>query len=371
MANLSKDQIKQIIAGRPKGSSPEGIIATLREQGHTLEAYPVQSHLRANRKRQEILAGRAQAEAESQQAGADAWRGVVDTIPEVGSTLGSLAGPRGAAIGAGAGEALRQGALSAVGEGFDKAAIGKRAGFAYAGGKAGQLLGKGLGKVGGVITGSLRRKAVEKAAEEYAAATTAGVTVPTSDLTNGLARLTQRAGAAGQREVDHVLEAARNFMVNKPTELTPIELHEIRQVHDEIAKPYYNKLGKLLKPDDPAIAARVTFAKQVADNARDALRRLVPNATKYEAQASRAIGARKLIPTATPGSLGSAAARTGVGAAVGGMLGGAHGAGVGGLSAALLTQPQVIMALGKLLENPALTPLLSQAGRQAGTTFSQ
>lgn len=39
MANLTKEQIKQIIINRPEGTTPEGIIAGLRERGHNLEGY--------------------------------------------------------------------------------------------------------------------------------------------------------------------------------------------------------------------------------------------------------------------------------------------------------------------------------------------
>ncbi len=39
MANLTKDQVIKIIQNRPPGTSPEGIVAALRQQGHTLEGY--------------------------------------------------------------------------------------------------------------------------------------------------------------------------------------------------------------------------------------------------------------------------------------------------------------------------------------------
>lgn len=40
MARLSKEQIKEIIKNRPQGTNPAGIVAELRNQGHTLEGYP-------------------------------------------------------------------------------------------------------------------------------------------------------------------------------------------------------------------------------------------------------------------------------------------------------------------------------------------
>jgi hypothetical protein len=40
MANLTQERVKQIIEQAPEGTTPGGIIAALREQGHTLEGYP-------------------------------------------------------------------------------------------------------------------------------------------------------------------------------------------------------------------------------------------------------------------------------------------------------------------------------------------
>lgn len=323
------------------------------------------------RKRQRILAGKAAAEAESQQAQADAARGVLNTIPEVGSTLGSLAGPLGAGIGAGLGQTAVEVGRAGVGEGFDSGAIAKRAAGAAAGQYGGNLIGKGIGKIGGVVTGSLRRKAVEKAADEYAKAAQAGVTEPTLALTQGVPKMLQRAGRAGQREVDHMLDEFRNFMSNKPPELTPIELHEIRQVMDEIAQPFYDKVGKLKAPPDPAIAAKVRFAKQVADNARESLRRLVPSATKFEAQASRAIRARKFVPIGSAGSLGGLAARTAIAGSLGGLAGGVPGGTSASLAMLLMSQPQIAMGLGKILESQAVPALAGQAGRVVGDALNR
>ena len=39
MAFLSKDKVKEILAGAPEGTTPEGIVAGLRQQGHVLEGY--------------------------------------------------------------------------------------------------------------------------------------------------------------------------------------------------------------------------------------------------------------------------------------------------------------------------------------------
>lgn len=40
MAHITKDKVKEIIANSPPGTTPEGIVASLRERGHTLEGYP-------------------------------------------------------------------------------------------------------------------------------------------------------------------------------------------------------------------------------------------------------------------------------------------------------------------------------------------
>lgn len=333
-----------------------------------------QDYADPQRKRQEIEAGRAQAEAESQQAQADAARGLLNTLPQVGSTIGSLLGPLGSGAGAGLGEAGVQIGKAGAGEGFDAGQIAKTAAGATTGAYAGLGAGKLIGKAGGVITGSLRRAAVDKAAQEYAKATEAGVSAPTLALTQGIPKLLQRAGRAGQAEVDHVLGQVRNFLANKPENLTPSDLHEIRQVMDDIAKPFYSKAGKFLRPPEPATAAAARVAKTIADNARGLLRETVPSATKFEAQASRAIQARKLIPVASeavPTSYGAALNRTGIGAGLGLMAGGPPGAAVGGLLNAALTAPQIQQAVGSVLESPILAQLLAQLGRGTGTELAR
>ena len=44
MANLSQQQVKDIISKAPAGTSPAGIVAALRTQGHILEGYPTASN---------------------------------------------------------------------------------------------------------------------------------------------------------------------------------------------------------------------------------------------------------------------------------------------------------------------------------------
>lgn len=364
---------------------------SLRDQGLTVDQIvrfeageqPAAAPMSPTRKRQEILAGRAAAEAEASQAQADAVRGLLKAVPGALSTAGGLYGAPGAGIGAGIGETAVQTAQGLAGEGFDPTAIAREAALAYGGTKAGGLLGKGLGKVGGVVTGSLRRKAVEKAAELYAKASTVpGMTLPVQGLIfKGLPELLRRAGRAGSKEVDHALEEVRNFLSNKvlvteggervvPQRLTPTDLHEIRQVMDQIAQPFYNAVGKLKLPPDPAISARVRVAKLIADNAREALRKLVPEAQKFEQQASRLITARKFIPVGSPSAAGKASISA-AGTALGYLAGGHQGAIGAGLTAHLLSQPQVAMALGSLLENPTFAPVLAQLLGQAGQKTAQ
>ncbi len=43
MAKLTKQQVMDIVSKRPQGTSPEGVIAALRAQGHQLEGYPSQA----------------------------------------------------------------------------------------------------------------------------------------------------------------------------------------------------------------------------------------------------------------------------------------------------------------------------------------
>lgn len=47
MANLSKNQVIQILNNRPPGTSQEGIIAALRQKGHILEGYPTETEVGA------------------------------------------------------------------------------------------------------------------------------------------------------------------------------------------------------------------------------------------------------------------------------------------------------------------------------------
>ena len=82
MARLTKQQVVNIIGRAPAGTSPEGVVASLREQGHELEGYG------------------ATAPAARQPAGVDWRRRALATLPVIG---GGVGGGLGAAAGATAG----------------------------------------------------------------------------------------------------------------------------------------------------------------------------------------------------------------------------------------------------------------------------
>lgn len=289
-----------------------------------------------------------------------------DVLSFVGSLLPGPAGIAGAGGGAVLGETVNQGASALLGQGFDASEIARKGKGAAIGATVGLGAGKVLKTVGGTLSGRIREQAVERATAEYAKATQAGVTIDPYKLLAGLEKLTQRAGRAGQSYTEAVLREATDFLnsaeIARPQ--TPLDVQQVRQVSDEIGKGIHEAIRTGQKIPDPTEKARAAVHKLIADNARKELRMAVPAATKHEATASRAIGARRILPNA-PKTLPQSAVLA-PGATIGLMAGGPMGAPIGALAQFALTQPAVIRALGHLIDNPAMRALLTSGGAAIG-----
>lgn len=145
----------------PDGMSDDAVRSAIHQrmgQQPQTERVPFDS-----RRRAQIEAGRAAAEQEALQAGADQSRAMLNMLPEVAGTIGSLLGPLGAGL-AGAGEAAKQVGLAAVGEGFDRRAVENATLLGLAGGRLGEYGGQALAKGAGMLAKSQMAKALRPAA---------------------------------------------------------------------------------------------------------------------------------------------------------------------------------------------------------------
>lgn len=137
MAFLSKDRVRQIIQTRPNGTTPEGIVAALREQGHQLEGYAnqpppqgffgnVADRFRRSFGTAEEQAGRQEVKGLSEGLGA-AIKDIPGDIADIaGPALPAIGGVVGSIIGASAGIPSGPGAIATgVAGGATGAAIGE------------------------------------------------------------------------------------------------------------------------------------------------------------------------------------------------------------------------------------------------------
>lgn len=433
MAILTKDQIKQAIDGRPEGVSPEEVIAALAET-HTLEAYPVSRHLRTKkeylRKRQEILAGKAAADAESLGAQADAARGVLETIPQVSGALGGLAGTGvgasslGAGLGGAAGETLVQGAKYLAGEGFDTKAITRQAAF-QAGGAA---LGAGLAKGAGYAARTAMRLALKSTPEVAETAIRQGITANSRGLDKLLGQLKERgewvkrladqATRSGQKfqRADIVKEVARrtlddvaktpdpnaalNWVRGKAASVlkspngsmwSPNQVVLFKRSAEQAASKFY-KLKDQLAPN-PINAVSELWEKHFADVSREMLETLPQRARTawsngvelsipdLQRESSDLIRVKEaLFPIARRGRqfaerAAAPAIRTAVGGAIGTLAPGNdyQNAAIGALGGAALGSPTSLSLIGRGLTgaNPLLASLLPQLFRAGGGAVAQ
>jgi len=130
VANLTREQVAEIVAKAPPGTSPEGVVAALREQGHVMEGYPsapapvarkpyvppmqVASHPFAN-----AMAGVRPQHLLAMLPAAGATAGGLIGGGATGIPTGGVAGPWGAfaggALGAAGGRAIERAGLGALG----------------------------------------------------------------------------------------------------------------------------------------------------------------------------------------------------------------------------------------------------------------
>jgi len=148
MAKLTRQQVEKIINERPEGTTPEGIVAALRSEGHELEGYPSPGRVRASMVRTRVSPA-------------------VNVIPDVLGSVGGILGGAGstilarnpaayaggsmlgAAVGGGAGEVARQAIVAALGGQALESGDTPASAIAREAQMQGILEGLGLGVAGG------------------------------------------------------------------------------------------------------------------------------------------------------------------------------------------------------------------------------
>lgn len=420
MANLSRDQVKDIIAKAPKGTSPAGIVSALRAQGHQLEGYPVTGPP-AQSSGGPLSSPSTTPQAPPQDmvqrltsflqpAGGMLGGGVGGLLGAEAGGIGAFPGAvAGAGLGGAAGAGLRDLILSATGHQTNPLGMVQGGGTEA----AMQLAGEGIGKA--VRMGSKAAMMVAAKTADPAVAQTAldeGVAV----TKRGLQRVVQRIGASGQATTDLVQQAGAqgqrydgiqlarnvmdklapdvaaepatsgqkmkllrrltmNFLGSKPWSLDPEYLHVMKQKADAIAKPIYDALdrGEVVGPRQQLIAR---WNKTFADEARDLLGRTIDGYQEQNARTSQLIKLKDTIWPEAGKDLGplaqmvKAGTRPAIGAGLGAAVGAeanpgnrVQGAVVGGLAGGIAGNPGVMSSAALLASNPYMQFLLKQTPR--------
>ena len=304
MADLSKQQVRDIIAKAPEGTNPAGIIAELRNQGHKLEGYeeaPYQAH--------RVSAHARLRPQKSSGVGAT----VGGMVGGMAGTPGGYAGRvGGATLGGTAGEAIEQGGPQLFGPTpglamaqMDPRAIGQ-AGLTQGASEAtGALLGKVPGLVLGPASRQVNRFLAARTENVVRAADKAGVHIDaTKAMDQAIAPFMKRAQAAGVDAVKKLEIFRENFLGNKAwfgpnpqgtlNQAMPAgAAHEAKEYFDAIAKQIYKaKDSGGAVPGDVLVAAT---AKRLADNLRAQLGSQVSGYRKALMEEAKTIGKRRLL----------------------------------------------------------------------------
>ena len=347
MATFTKQQIKELVAKAPKGTTPEGIVAALRESGHTLEGYPTPAQepggfqkalqtgvslLPAAMGTAGEYGGAALGGLLGAAAGAPTGPGELATIPAgiyggrvagasagaatgkfLQNALGPAVGLPQAPLGEGVGkEALIQGGMTAVGvpvfsrvKGLGALAVapkigrgameiaGKltpeaaqvaiREGIAATGAGAQKLMGK-LGEAG---------KFTERL---YRAATLRGVRFNPADIAHAAEQsvapdLLARGLKPNAPELQALTKARDDFIRRYKGAVNPEEMKKLVQYADEQAQPIYRKIDNMMSMTNTP--EEIKFWKAIADEGRLRLRALPDQATRRIGRVAVSHGVRE------------------------------------------------------------------------------
>lgn len=323
MAALTKQQVKDIIAKAPPGTSPAGIVAALRAEGHTLEGYPSDTTAAAPAPQVSQNPNR------SPLADMPLAPGVLPNeitpatvVPQLGSIAGlagnMAGGTPGATIGGLLGGGAQQGLSAAYGlpgapanfaqgrQAAEKEAVlqGATAGLGGLATKGAGFLGNrmiatalktdpeaaqtmidegikatkgGLQKVmtrlgqGGEAVRELARRATAKLGAPFQSQSIAG---------NALRAITAEpeSQALGTSEQQALHNLYGKFVDDYPDRLTPTRLHQIIRKYDGVADAVYKAENSPIPQFiPPAQKLEAQFSKALADEARSQLGTLPPD----------------------------------------------------------------------------------------------
>lgn len=416
MAQLSKQDVLGIIAKAPEGTSAAGIVAALREQGHTLEGFgDTTSVVRAHTR--ERKPGRPD-------------RGLARAAGGFGGEVigGSFGQPQ---LGAGAGGALAEmaaqsgemglpmGTLGAPGV-YNPQAVLEAANEQMLSSFGGRALAgsvKGLGKLGTRMALKVTPEVAVTAIREGITATTQGLEklnklvnkakvaedkivkaasgqgqgwVDTQAFARDLFdRAKGKVQGGGQVAIGELHKMQDDFLKRYPYDkLSPAQLLDIRRYWDNVSR---GTKAMVKAGQKTSVDASKVWADNVSNHAREVLRTVVPEIADpgaYQKIMGRPVtpgelqGVKdSLLPIVKKGSsllskLGSplvqqsgrTAGLSAAGAAAGAAVPGDRGrnAWEGALAGAALSHPAILSTLSLYLQNPALAQALQQAPRAIG-----
>lgn len=335
MAMLTKDQVRQIIARAPAGTSPEGVVAALRET-HQLEGYEAPDVPRGASVAPQAMMSATNNPAASRMAGMGAR--VVKALPDIagaaGGMAGKLAGPAERIVSpvlAGAGGAVGEGARQlASGETMSLQRIGQSAATQGAYEVAGGAIAKGanavarpimrralgvgktilssfpdavevalekgisVSKGGAAKAVGLREKSSQALTDLLLDAKATGKTFDTVDVTKHV-RALLGSKVLPEKDKDRIMGQLLDFLKDKGTRVDPVLLKEVKQFYQNRASAVYKAGQKGI----PTLAQenRALFSKAVASGAREQLE-TIPGVAAREAETQSLIGAQRAVDDA-------------------------------------------------------------------------
>jgi hypothetical protein len=326
MATLTKEQVRQIIANAPAGTSPEGIVAALRET-HQLEGYDSASPMPG------LQAPGSQASLYSPSQSID-FSGL---IPAAGGAVGGtagffLGGPpgayQGAVLGGAGGEGIRQAVLKQKPSLRRMAHEGAVQGLFEIGGQglsagarvAGKSVMKGALRAskslqssfpdptetvmsnrlmanakGAAKATALREGSSQKLMDLLNSSNSAGKTFRTADVTRDV-RAMLRDPVLPSGEKARIMGQLKGFLQDQGKKIDPPLLKEIKQFYQNRAATVY----RAAKTGAPTVAQenRAAFSAAIAKGAKNQLE-TIPGVAGREAQTQSLIGAERAVTDAS------------------------------------------------------------------------
>lgn len=348
----------------------------------------------------------------------EATRRNLNLAPIIGGAIGGIGGPPGIAAGAGIGENIRQMGLTALGENAPAPgpeglkAIQQQMLLQPAldtGGQVAVAGAKGVGKLAmRTALGRSTKDVAQMAIDKAILATKGGLakTLNYLGLAGDKARLAaaqatdqgmriSRDELASQTYKD-VLPAVTEGPIKEPSarlldklntqfvsdnaeQLTPYELHVMKQRADRLADPIYRRQARG-EPVSNLALSRASWYKSLADNIRTKLNS-IEGYQAANAEAQTLMGVKTGVKAAAKQPIGKFLASRSApfsGGAIAGVLAPAptykerveHSV-IGGTGAAFLSTPSVLSLIALMASNPTLLKLLAQTPRAGAALYQE